>query len=137
MEQPTSEQKNNPGFVTLIAVLVVAAIGMTVALSLILLGSGASRTSFSMEQSYQAKALADACAESALQQIRTYSYYSGTSNATLGKGSCDYTVTNDGGNNRTITASGMVSNVTRRVKIIVNKIDPLINTSFWQEVADF
>lgn len=137
MEQPISEQKNNQGFVTLIAVLVVAAIGTAVALSLILLGSGASRTSFSMEQSYQAKTLADTCAESALQQIRTYSYYSGTSSATLGKGNCEYTATNDGGNNRTIEASGTVGNVTRRVKIIVNKIDPLINTSFWQEVADF
>lgn len=136
MEQQTSEQKNK-GFVTLIAVLVVSAIGSAVAISLILLGIGASRTSFSLEQSYQAKTLSDTCAELALQQVRTYSYYSGSSSASLGKGSCDYTVTNDGGNIRTITASGTVGNVTRRVKIIINKIDPLINTSFWQEVADF
>ena len=45
------------GFITLVSVLVVGAVGVAIALSLILIGLGSSRTSIAVEQSNQAKAL--------------------------------------------------------------------------------
>lgn len=125
------------GFIILISVLVVGAVGVAITLSIILLGVGSSRTSFAMEQSNQSKALANACAEEALQQIRDSTPFTGTGNLTLGQGTCSYTVTSQGGQNRTITASGMVGTVIRKVKIIINKINPTITATSWQEVADW
>lgn len=129
--------QNGEGFVILISVLVVGAVGIAIALSLLLLGVGNSRTSFAVEQSNQAKALANTCAEEALQQIRDSTPYTGSGNLMLGQGTCAYAVTSQGGQNRTITASGTVGTIVRKVKVIINNINPQINVASWQEVADF
>ena len=128
---------NKKGYIALITVLITGAIGVAIATSLLLLGLGSSRTSFALEQSNQAKALANACSEEALQQIRDSTPFTGTGSLTLGQGTCGYTVVNDGGENRTVTASGTVGTVVRKIKIIVNTINPAINLTSWQEVADF
>ena len=125
------------GYVTLVSVLVVSAVGVAIALSLIVLGNGSSRTSFALEQSAQAKGLANACAEEALQQIRDSTPFAGTSGLTLGQGTCTYTVTNTGGNTRRVTASGTVGTIVRKVLILVTSINPAIVLSSWQEVNTF
>ena len=127
---------NNSGYITLISVLVVGAVGIAVTLSLILLGLGSSRTSFALEQSNQTKALTNACAEEAMQQIRDSMSFTGNGNLSLRQGTCNYTVTSQGGQNRTITALGTVGTIVRKVKIIISKINPTITVTSWQEVAD-
>ena len=59
------------------SVLIVGALGAAIALSLILLGLGASRNSFALEQSNYAQALANSCAEEALQHIRDATPFTG------------------------------------------------------------
>lgn len=129
--------KKNEGFITLMSVLVVGAVGVAITLSIILLGVGSSRTSFAVEQSNQSKALANACAEEALQQIRDSALFTGSGNLALGQGTCDYTVTSQGGQNRTITTVGTVGTIVRKVKVVVDQITPIIQIVSWQEVADF
>ena len=133
----TYKLQANKGYIALITVLVVGAVGIAITLSVILLGLGSSRTSFALEQSNQAKALANACTEEALQQIHDSTPFTGTGNLILGQGTCTYTVTNDGGQNRTIIASGTVGTTIRKVKVIINNISPTIQIASWQEVADF
>lgn len=128
---------NNEGYITLISVLVVGAVGISIALSLILLGVGSARTSFAYDQSHQAVGLADACAEEALQQIHDSTPFTGSSTFTFSQGACNYTVTSQGGQQRTIVASSVVGTVIRKVKIIINRINPTILVTSWQEVADF
>jgi hypothetical protein len=125
------------GYVALITVIVAGAVAGAIVVSLLLLGLGSSRSSFSLEQSNQAKALANACAEEALQQIRDSIPFEGTGGLTLGQGSCSYTVTDLGGHDRTITASGSVGIIVRKVSLAIDKITPEINLTSWQEVADF
>jgi len=130
-----SKQQN--GFILLISVLVVGMVCLAIATSLLLAGIDFSRASLALDQSNQAKALVNACAEEALQQIRDSIPFNGNGNLSLGPGSCTYTVTQQTGQNRTITASGTVGTVTRKVKIILDKITPQINITNWQELADF
>lgn len=125
------------GYIALITVLVTGAVGVAIATSLLLLGLGSSRTSFALEQSNQAKGLANVCAEEALQQIRDSTPFTGTGNLTLGQGLCSYTVTSGGAQNRTITSTGTVGTIIRKVKITLDKITPSINLTSWQEVAEF
>ena len=101
------------------------AVWSTLALS----GLGSSRTSFAGEQSNQARALANACSEEALQLIRDNTAFTGSGSFSMGQGSCAYTVTNMGGSNRTIVASGTVSTVVRRVNIAITQITPTIIVS--------
>ncbi len=137
MDLLRSVKYKNNGYVVLISVLVLGAIGIAIVVSLLLLGVGSSRTSFAIEQSNQAKALTNACAEEALQQMRDSTSYTGSGSLTLGQGICAYTVTSQGGQNRTITSSGTVGIIIRKAKIIIDKINPTINIISWQEVADF
>lgn len=122
---------------TLLSVLVVGAIGLAVTVSLLLLGLGSARTSFAYEQSGQARALAEACAEDALQQIRDDSAFTGTDTFLLGQGTCIYSVTNTGGQNRTIMSTSTVGTMVRKVKVMLNGVDPEMSVTSWQDVADF
>jgi len=126
----------NSGFVTLISVLVVAAVGAVISIALLFLGLTASRLSFKTEQSQQTKALTNACAEEALQKIKSSPSFTGSGTIVLGQGTCGYLVTKLGGANRQITASGTVGAIIRKVKIIIDKINPKIHIVSWQEVAD-
>ena len=128
---------NQGGYVALISVLVVSAVGIAITLSLILLGLGSSRTSFAYEQSNQAKGLANACVEEAMQQIRDSTPFVGSNTLALGQGICSYTVTSQGPQNRTITASGTVGTIIRKVRVIIDRINPTIQVVSWQEIADF
>lgn len=125
------------GFVTLTSVLIVGAVGTAIAVSLLLLGLGSTRSSFALEQSKQARALADACAEEALQQIHDSTPFEGTGSLTLGQGNCTYTVTKGTGQNRTIISTGTVGTIVRKAKITIDKINPTIKITSWQELADF
>ena len=129
--------KAKGGYITLLLVIITGAIGLATSISLLLLGVGSSKTSLSLEESNQAKALANACAEAALGQVRSSPAFSGGASLTLGRGSCSYSVTNLGGQNRLINASGTVGQVVRKIKINLNQITPKINLTSWQEVSDF
>jgi hypothetical protein len=124
------------GYVTLISVMVTGAVGAAIGISLILLGLGASRTGFADEQSGQANALANACAEEGIQQVRDSASFAGTGSLTLGTGTCGYTVVNQGGENRMITATGTVGTMVRKVQASINRMRPTIQIASWQEVAD-
>ena len=125
------------GYVIIISVLIVGAVGLVITVVLALLSSDFYRTSFSLEQSNQDKAISNACVETALQVIRTDNYYFGTDTVTLGEGSCDYLVIDTGGETREIQSIGTVDNLIRKVKVTVSAINPEIIISSWQEVADF
>lgn len=130
------QKTQKEAYTLLLSVLIVGAVGIAIAISLITLGLGSSRSSLALEQSNQAKALANACVEIALVEIRNEPTDVSTGAITLGQGGCTYAITNLGGNNRKITGSGTVSEVTRRVEVTINQVVPVDGTS-WQEVADF
>ncbi len=125
------------GYITLVSVLLIGAIGSAIALSLILLGLSSSRTSFVYEQSEQAKALANACVEEAEQRIHDPPSFIGSGSLSFAQGTCSYVVASQGGSSRTVTASGTVGTVTRKVKIILYSFSPMLQITSWQEVADF
>jgi hypothetical protein len=137
---PNSQSKSpktKQGYITLMSVLIVGAIGLSISTSLILLGLGVSRNSLVLEQSGYARLLTNSCAEEALQQIRDSTPFSGTGNLSSPQGLCEYEVINDGGQSRTITASSTVKSIVRKVKITIDTINPSINITSWQEVGNF
>ena len=125
------------GFITYFTVIIVAAIAIAIAVSLVNLSVRYTRTVTTQERSKQAMALADACAESALQQIRSSSSYTGNNTLSLGNGSCSYIVTNTGGTTRKINASGTVGTIVRRINISISALNPTITISRWEEAANF
>ncbi len=125
------------GFVSLIAVIIVGAIGMAVAVALLLSGTDATRQSLTESRSAQSGALRDGCIEEALGRIRDTTSYTGSDTLTLGEGNCTFTVTSQGGQLRTITSTGTVAAVVQKARVTIDKITPDIGIASWQEVADF
>lgn len=133
----TKYNQEQGGFVTLVSVLAIGAVGLVIVTSTLLLGVGNARTSFVYEQSNQANALTNACAEEALQQIRDSTPFTGSGVLSSGQGTCSYIITTQGGQNRTVTARGDVGTVVRKVEIVIDQINPTIEIVSWQEVGDF
>lgn len=129
--------KKQLGIVTLLGVLMIGAIGTVIGLSLLLQGMTSSQTGYTIEQMHQANALVNACAEEALEHVREEIPFSGTENIDLDTGSCSYTVMHGGGDQRTIMAISTVENISNKIVITLDKIDPQINLTSWEEVSDF
>lgn len=123
------------GYIALMAVLIVGAAATAIAVGLLVAGTDSQRTSLVIQQSAQARGLAAACGEEALQQIHDNTAFTGTGNLTQGQGTCTYTVTNAGGNNRTIDASGTVGGAIRKLQISATVGATAITITSWQEVA--
>lgn len=125
------------GYIALLSVIIVGAIGTAVILSIMLLGVSTTKTDFSVQQGGSAKVLANSCGEEALQKILETGTTSGVGNIAIGQGVCSYTITSQNGQNITINASGITGSVTSKLKIILSTTTPTIVLSSWQEVGDF
>ncbi len=124
------------GYITLISVLVVGAVGVSVTVSLLLLGIGATRVSSVVEESALARGFADACAEDALGEIHSSAVCAGGGVRTFVRGSCASTVSSAGAT-CVIASAGTVGTVVRRTKVILSSVTPAPVVLSWREVADF
>jgi hypothetical protein len=129
--------KNKNGYITLLSIIVVSSVGLAIILSISLISISSIRSSGDLYKSNQAKALANACAETALQEIRNLDSFTGNDNLLINNGACDYTVSDLGGENREITAKGNIGDIVRKVKVNINAINPQITIASWQEVSSF
>lgn len=114
------------------SVLVLGAVGAAIALSLIMLGIGNSRTSFAYEQSAEAESLAQACAEEGLEQIKTSAGYTGNGNLAYDLGSCTYAVTTQSGQDM-VTATGTDGTIVHTVTVMLSAVTPSPTISSWQD----
>lgn len=120
----------------MLSTLFLVVIGGVVAGSLILLGLGFSKTSLALDQSNQAKALANTCAEEALLKLKQNLSYTGNETITLASGTCQIQDVKGAGPNRIIQTTGTVGAIIRKVEVKV-KISPSFTLSSWLEVSDF
>ncbi len=123
------------GYVALITVLIVGAVALAVGVALLNIGADSQRSALIEQQSKQARNLAAACGEEALQTIHDNIALSGTNNLSLGQGNCTYTVSIITGTTRTITASGTVGSVVRKAQVSVTIGTSSISITSWQEVS--
>lgn len=125
------------GYVALLSVILIAAIGVGIMVSVIASGVNATKTDFSLQQLGNVRSLASSCAEEALQKILETGTTSSQSNLTIASGTCSYVIIPTGGGALTINAAGFLGTVTSKIKVLVASTTPSITLSSWEEVADF
>lgn len=123
------------GYIALISILIVGTATMAIALTLLTTGTDAQRSNLITQQSIQARQQAHGCAEEALQKIRESTSFVGNDTIILGVGNCTYTVASTGANTRTITTTGTVGNVVRKVTVYATIGSSSISITSWQEVS--
>lgn len=123
------------GYVALMTVLIVGAIATTTALTLLVTSADGQRSALVTQQSKQARVLAIACGEEALQVMHDNTSYTGTDTLALGQGTCSYTVSSTGVSTRSILVTATVGNISRKLQI--NATIELLNISItsWQEIS--
>src|ERR1700734_2291324 len=99
---------NHDGYFTLLGVLIAGAIVAVLAFTLVMLSSLTSNSSFTLVQSEQARALANACAEKGIEQLLASTTFTGAGNFSLGQGqvqgACSYAISISTGTIRLIAA---------------------------------
>lgn len=123
------------GYITLLSVIVVAALASAVTFGFLSRGISASKNTSSFEAAIRARALADQCAEIALQKIRDEATFTtaGTSVSSV-DGNCTYTIKNLGGNRRSIITTGHSGSGIKNVAVEVDGINPYIVILSWKEI---
>lgn len=135
MKKPLLKYK---AYVALFTVILVGVIGISVATSLLLLGLDFWRTSFSSQQSDQARAYADACAEVALNRIRENINYSGNDTITFPNGNCIIRpVIGSGTETPAVETQAQVGESIRKIQVVLNSVRPQIEIYQWLEVPEF
>lgn len=137
MSQFFLTQEYKKGYVALISVILMSALGLSIMLSVVASGVDAAKTDFSLQQSGAARSIASSCAEEALQRIAETGTTTSNGNLVVASGTCMYTVTSTGSQNITIQSTGVLGTVTSKIKVVVATTTPGITLSSWEEVADF
>ncbi len=126
------------GYILLISVLVIGSIASLILVSLLMLGGSANQVGFAVEQATQSLAGSQACAEYAMQELRTSLSYAGNQIRTLNLGTCEIMqIGGTGNNNRLICIESQVGDTIRRLEIVVSQVLPETKIDSWQEVSKF
>lgn len=133
-ERPKRLYTNRDGFVALVSVLVLGAVGLDLAVSLLMLGLDTGRTALTYSQAVQASGLASACADAGLSQLKAAVACEADGNLQVGSGSCDFTAAVAGGYACQLTATGTVQNVVRHVQVNLSQVDPSLTVASWRPI---
>lgn len=130
-------KRTQGGYVALMAVLIIGAVATAIGLTLLSTGTDSVRLGLTEQQSKQARALALACAEEAMQQIHDNVAFTATNTSvSLGQGSCTYSVGVSGTTLRTVSATGTVGAVIRKIQASVTVGASTITAPNWKDVDD-
>jgi hypothetical protein len=140
-----THREANGGYITLLATLIVSILGVAVAFSALLIGGDTADVILKLEQSFEAHAYADACAESGLLALTGEESFSGSDSMTFSAGDCDYTVETVSATESVLESSGSSGSVIRKVKVtatVEHTVTEMGTTTsiidaVWQEPADF
>ncbi len=125
------------GYVALMTVLIVGAAATAIATVLLAVGADSARYTLAEQQSRQARSLALACGQEALQQLHDNVAYTGTDvPLTLGQGNCTYTVGVADGAVRVISAVGTVGTLTKKIQATATIGATTMTVSSWQDAGD-
>lgn len=130
--------KHQRAYIALITILIISAVTLLIAVSSSLFGISETDMGLIVDQSTQSYYLANACAEYALERLKNNINYAGDETLDIDDGSCYiYLPEGSGNENRTIKVTGTLANKTRKIKIIIEKVNPSMTINSWQEVSEF
>jgi|GEM_PF-1411053 len=126
------------GYIFLFSVIMIGAISLATLGSLLLIGIGSLQIGATVEQSEQARSLAQTCTERALRSLWEDATYVGNENIPLPEGECDILPVGGSGNeNRAVCTEGRVGFTVRRYEILLKRILPSTQVYSWREVEQF
>lgn len=135
MEQAYSGKKHIKGFITLISVIIVSGVGLVVVFSSLSINIENVVAISAIEKGKKSKALAESCAEIALNELKISDTYAGNETRNLSFGDCNIsTVSGSGNTNRGFQVSSNEEGYYYRIDIVVNTLNPDTIIQSWEEI---
>lgn len=135
MERQTLD---NSGYIILLSVLVIGAVIGSLAIFNLSFGLTSREIAQLIQDTTQARALAETCIESGLLQIKTSDPLTLSDTRTFEYGTCSYTIESLSASTSTLTASSQLNAITRQFLVTVGKEITGSTTSIlsvdWQEI---
>lgn len=131
--------KHSSGYIAIISILIISAVLLTSAFSVVNLGIFQSKSSLLKTQFVQNYYLAQACAEEALMKLKDDAGgYRGSETIYLDDNSCDILAVEKGKKQeRTIKVLSSLYNLSKKIRVEIKKINPDMEIKSWQELSDF
>lgn len=127
----------NQGFIALTSILIIGALILVISVGLSLRSVSETQISLAQQEAHRALALANLCAEVALMKLESVLNYSGNETVNVDGLSCDIMSIEGSGNlNRIVKAKSTISGYTKKVKVVVSRISPVMQITSWEEVGD-
>jgi len=121
------------GFSTLLLVIIMGSISIGLMLALSMNSLWSVKSSLNTKSLNKSKAMVNACAEIVLETIRENKNFTGNSSVIISGNTCNYIVSNTGGDNRSIAITSTIYDVVSKLQINTNAFNPIVVSS-WQEV---
>lgn len=126
------------GFIALISILIISAVILLIALGVSQFGISQSKIALQRNQTSESYYLAQSCAEEALMKLKEDLGYRGNEILNIEGNSCAIlSVGGSGNRNRLVKTTSNAYNQIRKIKIEIDRINPLMEIKYWQEVANF
>lgn len=123
------------GYITLVSILIVSSVGLIVVFSSLSINIENIISISSIQNGKQSKALAEACAEIALNELKISTSYTGNQVRNLSFGTCTVgTISGTGNTNRSFQVSSSQDGYYFRINITVGTVNPNIIIQSWDEV---
>ena len=130
-------KSKNEGYIALVTILIISAVVLVIAVNAGLLGISESDMGLIKNQASEAYYLASACAEYAVAKLKDKLNYPGNETLNIGDGSCYiYQPEGSGNQDRVVKTTGTIYNLTRKIKININRVRPETEIASWQEVSN-
>jgi len=125
--------KTQHGFVALMTVLIILAVGIVIGIYLSLGALAEMKMGLQKTQSLKASYLTNLCAEHALMKLKENPGYSGNETLNMENGSCTILAIEG---NWTVKILANSSNQIKKMKIVVSHINPKMIIASWEEVSE-
>lgn len=130
--------KNAPGFIALISVIIISALALLIGIGVLTRALEESSIQDAEVYAARADAAATYCAETALMKLKSSQTYAGNETLAVNGDTCRIRAVGGSGNaDRTIQATSTVAGANRNIAITIQQIDPTLQITSWQDVANF
>jgi hypothetical protein len=126
------------GYIGLISILIIDAIALLVGVGVLIRAVGETKIVVAEDYRQRAHAAATACAEHALIELKDTTLYAGDELLHVNEDTCYIMlIAGYGESSRVIQTTSTVATYTRKIKITIDDINPILKISSWEDVVDF
>lgn len=137
LSMEVEQSVNKKGVISLMSVLILGAAAGAITIALLAISTENFTRSEGFSNTIQAKALAESCAEYAMDSLLVDNSYSGGEILTFGADSCTINPILFSGSQWTIQSEATYQNSTKRFEIRLDALAPSINIVQYEEVVSF